>query len=349
MAIFGPLLRIGKGAHRTHKLPQLIQDAENKIRTPILSKFSGAERFEAASKLIDADIFRTETGVDRRKLLDALDKLEREFRMAQNELSRQTATKADVVSLGIVVREMAVGYDLEVAAFQNARSQSLQEFVYQSSQALEQSRRDFEVRAEATTRDIVQKMEMKERDLSSRLTRQQESALSQMNTQLRTSIERVEQDYQKRGIDQDKAFKQLEIRAQATIREVVQKVDMKGREIDNQLRSAIERIEQNHQSRTTEQDKVFNQLTHDVQRGILQLAELRDAVENRASSAQDLIEGVSKQTVETELTPVYSEFERSNAYIASMQSQLKNTTNIVYGLVCVVAALVGGLGYILAG
>lgn len=132
MAFLGAGFKFARGLKRTWLLPERIAKAEEKLRVPLLDKYQGAKRFELAQSLLDAKLY---AGLDKaghsakRQRVEFeryISSLYKEYQMAKSDLSKISATRAEVVALGIAMKQMAFSYDDELTNFTNEKQEALE-------------------------------------------------------------------------------------------------------------------------------------------------------------------------------------------------------------------------------
>lgn len=107
---------------RSGELLRAIDGIEKEYNQPVLQMFTGIARFNAAERLLDATLVRRlaekPSVAERRRIVDRyLQRSYEEYRMAREELNATPATRADVVVLGLALREIALTLDQEVDDF----------------------------------------------------------------------------------------------------------------------------------------------------------------------------------------------------------------------------------------
>lgn len=121
MPFLGAAFRAVAGITNTLVLRRKIGRAETRLAVPIVDKYSGAQRYEIAERLAEVrlihDLENNPASLsDAKKLWK--ETVTEELKMAEKELEQQYASRAEVVALGIAVRELALNLDEQVKAFQ---------------------------------------------------------------------------------------------------------------------------------------------------------------------------------------------------------------------------------------
>lgn len=131
MPFLGAALRVVAGLTTTFALRKQIGRIENTLAVPIVDKYSGVQRYEIAARLAEIRLIH-ELETDPASCSDAKrfwkETVTEELKMAETELQQQHATRAEVVALGIAVRELALNLDEQVTAFQEKAQKAFAEF-----------------------------------------------------------------------------------------------------------------------------------------------------------------------------------------------------------------------------
>jgi hypothetical protein len=124
MAIIGPAVkaarRIHSGRRQVRVLDQAINRAQSESSRAVLDGFCGAQRFDAAQVFLDGTLAKRldEAPDERDRWFDLyLNKLFQEYQMAAEELKRITASRGEIVALGIAVKEIALTLDRNLESF----------------------------------------------------------------------------------------------------------------------------------------------------------------------------------------------------------------------------------------
>jgi len=116
-------ITFGKAVIETFTLNKDIKKHEDKIRKHLLNHLQGAKRYEAAETLFSIALGDAlcAAGSDQKKQLEIkyhyLDRLRDEYEMSKETLSKELANKAEVVALGLALREVALSLDDEIEKF----------------------------------------------------------------------------------------------------------------------------------------------------------------------------------------------------------------------------------------
>lgn len=131
--VIGTLVKLAtkvvRGRSKTKELSRLVSLTESEYNRPILTRFSGSQRFDAAARLLDATLIRrlasSPRGVERERIIDLyLQKNFEEYTMAKEELGAIHASRSEVIALGIALKEMALCLDAELAKIDHHREKS---------------------------------------------------------------------------------------------------------------------------------------------------------------------------------------------------------------------------------
>jgi hypothetical protein len=126
----GAIIRVFRktvgGLQRADQLDATITSLEGEYAKPVLATFTGVARYDAAERFLDATFVRRlqtqPSDVERRNIIRRyLDRFHEEYVMAKPDLEGSPATRAEVVALGLALREIALTLDDEIADFR-ARS-----------------------------------------------------------------------------------------------------------------------------------------------------------------------------------------------------------------------------------
>ena len=137
MAFIGPIvkpfLKRREAKKKIEALDQAIAEAERAYSEPFIDTLTGVERFESAVGLLDSTLLlriNTASAKDDRDQLvhEYLDKLNEEYQMARIDLKRNSASRAEVVALGLAIKEIALCLDREIASFQEHARESVSDF-----------------------------------------------------------------------------------------------------------------------------------------------------------------------------------------------------------------------------
>lgn len=121
-ALIRAFSKTAEGTRRSNDLSRAIDGIEQEYNKPVLQTFTGIARFNAAERLLDATLVRRlaekPSVAERRRIVDRyLQRSYEEYRMSKDELNATPATRADVVVLGLALREIALTLDQEVDDF----------------------------------------------------------------------------------------------------------------------------------------------------------------------------------------------------------------------------------------
>lgn len=127
-----PVIARQKAQKIIERLDQAIREAERQERRSLLDGLAGVERFNAAAAHLEATLLvRAETLRDaagRAALLSRyLQRLQEEYEMARNDLKQVPASRAEVVALGLALKEVALSLDTELAQFRGTADQTVRE------------------------------------------------------------------------------------------------------------------------------------------------------------------------------------------------------------------------------
>jgi iron-sulfur cluster repair protein YtfE (RIC family) len=218
----GWLIKIGtklfQGHVQTKNLSALIAKAEEEYQRPLLASFSGLERFDAAVRLLDATLIRRLAGrpapAARGEAVDLyLHRNYEEYQMSQEDLRTIHATRAEVVALGIALKEIALTLDREIEAFRSAgvdeaceQRRALETHVKQSRAQLDRAAAQVNEQLNATARhledELASRVETSFRLLQGNVNRrfsQAEASFLQRLTELaRGAREHIQQEMRER-------------------------------------------------------------------------------------------------------------------------------------------------------
>jgi hypothetical protein len=111
-----------QGGAKVEQVDAAIAKLEKECAAPVLSPFRGRERFDAAVRLHDATLLRRvqqkPDATTRLTLIDAyVESTVKEYEMAKADLTSTPATRADVVALGLALKQIALSLDEEISVF----------------------------------------------------------------------------------------------------------------------------------------------------------------------------------------------------------------------------------------
>lgn len=115
--MIGPAIRIVKGGAKSAQLRYLLPHLEKRLSTPLLERFSGAERFDIAAAIAEIQFLEAVKACPDAEAVAAkkfISNLKEEFQMAKEELKDREATMADIAALSIALKELAVSLDKHV-------------------------------------------------------------------------------------------------------------------------------------------------------------------------------------------------------------------------------------------
>lgn len=124
----GALVRVMRksyrGSHEADRLDVAIGTLEQQYLNPVLSTFTGTERFNVATRLLDATLLhrlkdRPSNAARTHIVNQYLAKFSEEYEMAKSNLASEPATRAEVVALGLALREISLTLDNEVEEFRS--------------------------------------------------------------------------------------------------------------------------------------------------------------------------------------------------------------------------------------
>lgn len=111
------------------KITRRIKELEAEDARPLLSMFSGVERFDAARRLLDAALIqrlRTDGEAERPGVIERyLTRSHEEYTMARENLAAVPATRADIAALGLAFKELTLTFDRELTAFRESSAAEL--------------------------------------------------------------------------------------------------------------------------------------------------------------------------------------------------------------------------------
>jgi hypothetical protein len=171
----GAIIRVFRktvgGFQRADQLDATITSLESEYAKPVLATFNGVARYDAAERFLDATLLRRlqtqPSDVERRNIIRRyLDRFHEEYVMAKPDLAGTPATRAEVVALGVALREIALTLDDEIADFR-ARSAVVLD----------------EQRASGTSTAALARQKVDE-------------AVLRLSAEVRSSVERVERELQ---------------------------------------------------------------------------------------------------------------------------------------------------------
>ncbi|HEV7590424.1 MAG TPA: hypothetical protein VGO40_20100 [Longimicrobium sp.] len=128
MPVIGPIVRPTLAHLRARKiigrLDQAIAEREGLRTAPLLDGMAGTARYDAASTLLEATLYaRTGSAPagERGRLREQYHRRrEEEYWMANEDLRKEAATRAEVAALGLAVKEVAVSLDSEIEQFRGS-------------------------------------------------------------------------------------------------------------------------------------------------------------------------------------------------------------------------------------
>jgi len=252
MPIFGALARFfgqqQKGQQQIEQLDRAIEETEKVCSKPLLDGFSGTDRFDAAQRWLDATLTQRTNGPDvgqRDEITENyLEKMHQEFEMARDELQGTTATRAEVVALGLATRELSLSFDSsletltrqaqevlrtnvdraevrlqeQLTAWLDSQSQAIARRQQEAEQALQTK---LEALVDDTARKISQRMDQTAADsraaLERELTRSQEdlrSEIAKKSQEVSARMSRrLDELREEQGAHQAKADQRLDMMA----------------------------------------------------------------------------------------------------------------------------------------
>jgi hypothetical protein len=123
---------IGYGLN-SKMITKRIKELEAEDAGPLLSSFTGLDRFDAAHRLLDAALIqqlRIAGEVERPRVIEKyLTRSHEEYTMARENLAAVPATRADIAVLGLGLKELTLTFDRELAAFRESSAAELIEII----------------------------------------------------------------------------------------------------------------------------------------------------------------------------------------------------------------------------
>jgi hypothetical protein len=134
MPFIGPIVKPALARYRARKVIDGLDAAiAERGRLNALSPLEGlgnAERFRAVSTLLEATLLartRSHPAAGGEHVETYLQRYEEEYSMAHHELKNEPATRAEVVALGLALKEVALSLDAEIAGFRGSSQTLLEE------------------------------------------------------------------------------------------------------------------------------------------------------------------------------------------------------------------------------
>jgi len=152
----GALIKAAKGGVQAYRLPELISEAERELATPLLNHYTDAQRFEIASRLLEAALFhQLTTTPDQADHIKAnyLSRLRQEFNMARSTLSQQPAMRDEVASLGIALREVALTLDKNIEGFEAQGAKAIEQVRADQRTVVASARKEISLVVESQRRE----------------------------------------------------------------------------------------------------------------------------------------------------------------------------------------------------
>jgi chromosome segregation ATPase len=143
-----------------------------------------------AEQLLDAKLARRlDTDLDETSRRDVcqsyLTSLEEEFEMAKDDLDKQKATRADVVALGIALKQMSLTYDEHLEHFENRTREIIQDTI-DSKNDLEETRDELQRKIESNLKHLKKTRRQFEKEF--------DEALSEFESRFNDKLASVEDE-----------------------------------------------------------------------------------------------------------------------------------------------------------
>lgn len=115
MAFIGAGLKVSKGLARKAELKSQIENLKLLNDNPVLDFYEGEQRLIYALDICEAIILHYVDATNElsSNYSEILDLIAREYKMSQDKLSNETASKAQVYALGLAIKELSLSNDAD--------------------------------------------------------------------------------------------------------------------------------------------------------------------------------------------------------------------------------------------
>ncbi|MEA2344257.1 MAG: hypothetical protein QOF63_2426 [Thermoanaerobaculia bacterium] len=245
------------------KISKRIKKLEAEEARPLLSSFSGVERFDAAHRLLDAALIqrlRTSADPERPEIIEQyLTRSHEEYAMARENLAAVPATRADIAALGLALKELTLTFDRELAAFREGSATELTRITDRAQAELRESsesrfaelskRVSNAVAADATAREeILALLKLQKEDPT--------AVLDRVRTEMATQIETLSASLDDAHAEQERAVSASFARVDGRLAKNQAAITSHRDEISASLVRVDVGLAENHAALTSHRDEV---------------------------------------------------------------------------------------------
>lgn len=171
MAFFGTGLKIAKGFARKEYLISAIEQNKKIKELPILDFYTGIQRLNHAIDLCDAITDNVFTGQGHSQLVlhSSLNSLQKEYKMNKEALESEAATKAQIYALGLAIKELSIGLEIEKKEFETILRKSSENFQNMINKAKEENQKILDnnkIEVQNISKENIKHIELKIKILS---------------------------------------------------------------------------------------------------------------------------------------------------------------------------------------